>query len=45
VRSGAIKDGFMRTDNYEHNARSVLFLFVKVDSGVTDVSFRELQCL
>jgi len=31
----------MKTDNYERNARSVLFLFIKNDSGVIDVSVRE----
>jgi hypothetical protein len=36
-----LKDGLKKTENYEHNAGSVLFLFIKDDSVVTFVSVRE----
>jgi hypothetical protein len=36
-----MEGGLMKTDSYKHNARFVLFLLTKGDSGVTDVSVRE----
>jgi hypothetical protein len=36
-----MKRGLMKTDSYEHNARSVLFLFIKGDYSVIDVSVRK----